>query len=276
MKKFFNHLFVAIGAISSMMTMVSFFFSIKWSEHLVLTWTIIAFVVIVCLFYACAQVRRKKQINIWISENFQLSVKEGNLFDQKGVIVIPVNDYFDTHVGDGIIDPKSVHGQFIQNLFRDRIKELDDKISESLKFQDKQGKEVEKRSYGKRIKYSLGDCADVMDGGNRYVCVVTTEFDADNIARLTRDQLSTVVSGLFNHLELVAGKDSVSMPVIGAGNARLNRDAERILHYLIDYFDFSLSEKKILGGVNVLIPSAKTVDLRRIASIFSKKAHRTG
>lgn len=272
MKKIFNHFFVAVGAFASLMTMISFFFNIKWKEHLVLTWIVIAIILIVCVCYAYAQVRRRKQINIRISENFHLTVKEGDLFDQKGVIVIPVNDYFDTHVGDGIIDPKSVHGQFIQNLFRDRIKELDDKISESIESQNIQGREVGQRINGKSIKYSLGDCVDVLDGGNRYVCVVTTEFDNDNIARLTRDKLSTVVTGLFNHLELVSGKDSVSMPVIGAGNARLNRDAERILHYLIDFFDFSLSEKKILGGVKVIIPSAKTINLGHIASIFSKKA----
>lgn len=272
MKKFFNHFFVAIGAFASVMTMISFFFSIKWNEHPVLTWIVIAFIVIACLWYACAQVRRKKQIKIRISENFQLKVEEGNLFEQKGIIVIPVNDYFDTHVGDGIIEPKSVHGQFIENLFKDRLKELDDKITDSIKSQGLQGVEVAPRNNGKNIKYSLGECADVLDGGNRYVCVVTTEFDADNIARLTRDKLSVVVSGLFNHLEMVAGRETVSMPVIGAGNARLNRDAERILHYLIDYFDFSLSEKKILGGVKVMVPSANTINLGRIASIFSYKA----
>lgn len=270
MKKFFNHFVVAIGAFASVVTMISFFFRINWNEHPILTWIVIATILIVCLCYAFAQIQRKKQIKIRISENFQLSVNEGDLFDQKGVIVIPVNDYFDTHVGDGIIDPKSVHGQFIENLFKDRIKELDDKITESLKSQGLQGTEVAQRLNGKNKKYALGDCADVMDGGNRYVCVVTTEFDKDNIARLTRDKLSAVVSGLFNHLELVSGRDAVSMPVIGAGNARLNRDAERILHYLIDYFDFSLSEKKILGGVKVIIPSAKTINLVRIASIFSK------
>lgn len=267
MKKFFNHFFVAIGAFASVMTMISFFFSIKWNDHHVLSWIVIAVIVLACLWYACAQVQRKKQIKIRISENFQLTVEEGNLFNQKGVIVIPVNDYFDTHIGDGIIDPKSIHGQFIQNLFKDRVKELDDKITASLKSQGLQGVEVAPRLNGKNMKFSLGDCADVMDGGNRYVCVVTTEFDADNIARLTRDKLSTVVNGLFNHLELVAGRDTVSMPVIGAGNARLDRDTERILHYLIDYFDFSI-EKKILGGVKVMIPSAKTINLGRIASIF--------
>lgn len=61
------------------------------------------------------------------------------------------------------------------------------------------------------------------------------------------------------------------MLVVGAGDARLDRDAERILHYLIDFFDFSL-EKIILGGVNVIKLSAKTINLGRIASIFSNKA----
>lgn len=96
------------------------------------------------------------------------------------------------------------------------------------------------------MKYSLGDCADVMDGGNRYVWVITTEFDCNNKACLKREDLSKVVRRLFNHLETVARNDVVYMPVIGAGNARLNRSTERILHYLIDYFDFSLSEKKYL------------------------------
>ena len=76
---------------------------------------------------------RKKKINIRITEIFQLTVEEANLFDQKGVMVIPVNDYFDTHVGDGIIDPKSVHGQFINKLFNNRLDELDQKIANSLK-----------------------------------------------------------------------------------------------------------------------------------------------
>lgn len=272
MKNFFYHFLVAIGAFASVVTMVSFFFSIKWKDYPILTWIVIAIILIVCLGYAFAQVRRKKQIKIRISENFQVAVEEGNIFDQKGVIVIPVNDYFDTHVGDGIIDPKSVHGQFIENLFKDRLKELDDKIAESLRSQGLRGVEVPPRNNGKSIKYSLGECADVMDGGNRYVCVVTTEFDEDNIAHLTRDKLSTVIDGLFNHLELVAGRETVSMPVIGAGNARLNRDTERILHYLIDYFDFSI-DKKILGGVKVMIPSAKTVNLGRVASIFRQNTN---
>ncbi len=271
MKRFLNHLLVAVGAFASLLTMISFFFSIQWKNYPYCTWIVIIIIIVSCIIYACAQVSRKKKINIRITENFQLTVEEGNLFDQKGVMVIPVNDYFDTHVGDGIIDPKSVHGQFINKLFSNRLYELDQKIANSLKSQGLQGEKVASRINGKEMKYNLGDCVDIMDGGNRYVWVVTTEFDCNNIACLKREDLSKVVNGLFNHLESVAGNDVVYMPVIGAGNARLNRSAERILHYLIDYFDFSLSDKRLLGGVHIVIPSVKNIDLSRIENLFERR-----
>ncbi len=268
MKVFLNHFLVAIGAFASVMTMISFFFDIKWNVYPNITWVVIVVILLVCIAYAYAQTLRKKKIKIRIAENFQLTIQEGNLFQQKGVIVIPVNDYFDTHVGDGIIEPTSVHGQFIINLFSDRVKELDEKIMGSLKLQGICGEEVPARQNGKNVKYPLGTCVDVMDGGNKYVWVVTTEFDKNNIARLSRDKLARVLDGLFSHIELVCGKDKVCMPVIGAGNARLNRSPERILHYIIDYCDFSLSEKKILGGVEVVVLSAKEINLGRIERIF--------
>lgn len=267
---FFNHFFVAIGAFASMLTMISFFFSINWSEYPVLTWSVIGAILFICIVYAFAQVSRKKQIKIRIAENFKLTIKEGNIFQQKGVIVIPVNDFFDTHVGDGIIDPTSVHGQFINKLFGERIGELDEKIAESLKKQGIQGQLVPNRINGKNVKYPLGTCADIMDGGNKYVWVVTTEFDNDNIAQLTRDKLSEVINKLFTHVEIICGRDVVSLPIIGAGNARLNRSAERILHYIVDYFDFSLSEIRILGGVEIIILSAKEINLGRLERIFKK------
>lgn len=271
MKKFANHFFVAIGACASLLTMISFFFSIQWKDYPIWTWIVLAVIILMCVGYACYQVSRKKKITIRIEENFKLTIEQGNLFDQKGIIVIPVNNYFDTHVGDGIIDPKSVHGQFINNLFHDRISELDEKITRSLEQQGLVGIEKEPRKNGKCISYPLGTCAVVADGGNLYVCVVTTEFDEENVARLTRNKLSMVMDGLFDKLVTIAGSEKVSLPIVGAGNARLNRSSERILHYLVDYFDFSLSDKKILGGVHIIIPDLSNINLNRLDDVFGNK-----
>jgi hypothetical protein len=61
------------------------------------------------------------------------------------------------------------------------------------------------------------------------------------------------------------------MPVIGAGFTRLDRNPERILHYIIDYFDFSLSDKKFYGNVQIVIRSLEEINLNRIENIFNKR-----
>ena len=43
----------------------------------------------------------------------KLTIKQGDLFVCNGVVLIPVNEYFDTHVGDGVINENSIHGLFI-------------------------------------------------------------------------------------------------------------------------------------------------------------------
>ena len=109
---------------------------------------------------------------------------------------------------------------------------------------------------------------EILDGGNRYIWVVATEFVKKNHVSLNRKDYSKVIHNLFSFIEPRIGDKGVYMPLIGAGNARLNCSPERILHYLIDYFGFSLSDKKILGGVNIIIPSIKDIDLNRIEDIF--------
>ena len=253
------HFMAALAACASLCTLITTVLSTFWKFLFFYKWlgiiiVVFAFGVIMmfCYLYARIQTKQKESIKIVISENFKLTIKTGNLFNEKGIIIIPVDQGLNTHVGDGIINPRSVHGQFINKYFEGRIDELDNKIQQSL---DKQG--IVGQSFSdsfistnaKRKKYELGTCVEILDGGNR-------------------KDYSKVIHDLFTFIEPRIGDRSVNMPLIGAGNARLNCSPERILHYLIDYFGFSLSEKKIIGGVNIIIPSIKDIDLNRIEDIF--------
>ena len=270
MKKFFFHFFIGIGVIASIITIISFFFHFQWEKMPDKLWIVICAIVVICICYAVIRTWRKKKILLRISENFKLTVEEGDLFQKKGIIVIPFNNYFDTHLGDGIIDPSSLHGQFISQLFNNRIDVLDNLINKSLSDQKVMATGADIRTNGKYYRYPLGTCADVLDGGNRYVCVVTTEFDSYNVARLTCNKLSVVADGLFNHLEKVGEKTPIYMPVFGSSDlSRLNTSLERILFYLIDYFDFALSKVPIPGVIHIVILSKKDVDLNRIENIFN-------
>jgi hypothetical protein len=271
MKSFFNHFFVAIGACASVLTMISFFFSIQWVNHPFLTWFLIFVILGGCVYYAHIQIYRKKEITVPISSFFKLKIQEGDLFNQEGIIVIPINNFFDTHVGNNIINQNSVPGQFINKYFKYRVIDLDKQIIDSLNLQKVTGEEIIGRNNGKNIKYPLGTCADIFVDSNHYVFVVTTEFDENNIPNLTRKDLSIVLNGLFYHLGTIKDDRTIHMPLIGAGYTRLDRRPERILHYIIDYFDFSLSDVRLFGNVQIDIRSLKDINLNRIENIFKNK-----
>ena len=49
--------------------------------------------------------------------NTTVIIKFGDLFAQGTHVAIPVNEYFDGYLGD-IVDPQSLHGQFVARQFR--------------------------------------------------------------------------------------------------------------------------------------------------------------
>tara|TARA_A200000113_G_scaffold224583_2_gene242839 strand:- start:1790 stop:2536 length:747 start_codon:yes stop_codon:yes gene_type:complete len=52
--------------------------------------------------------------------------KQNLLSQKKGVVIIPVNNFFDTHLGDGVVCPKTIHGQFLKmcNIPPDELSKL--------------------------------------------------------------------------------------------------------------------------------------------------------
>ena len=269
MKSFFDHLIVAIGACASVLTMISFFFKIEWTNHPCLTWFFILTILVVCFVYAFFQVKRKTKIVVKIKEHLNLTIAEGSLWKSDGIIVVPINNYFDTNIGYNHFDTRTVPGQFIMKYFKDeKVKDLNEQITKGLK--DANGEVDNNRENVRNIKYPLGTCVDVTvpDDKNHFVLVVSTEYNERNEPDLEQKDLSKVLSGLFNHLESIKDKRPIHMPLIGAGFTHLSSTPERILHYIIDYIDFSLSDKKFSREIHIKIRSSEDINLNRIENIF--------
>ena len=269
---FFNHFFVAIGACASLLTMISFFFKIEWTNHPCRTWFFIVMIFVVCSGYAFLQVWRKTKIVIKIKEHLKLTIAQKNLWDQEGIIVVPINNYFDTYIGYNDFDERTVPGQFIMKYFKDdKVKDLNEQITTGLT--DINGEEDNNRVNGRNIKYPLGTCVKVTvpDDKNCYVLFVSTEYNEKNKPDLAQKDLTTVLSGLFNYLESFSDNRIIHMPLIGAGLTRLSRTRERILLYIIDYIDFSLSDNEFDRNIQINIRSLKDINLNRIEDIFKDK-----
>ncbi len=258
---YWKHFVSAIAAISAAATLLTALFSgmdgIKkcWLYGAIGTVVVLG----VSFLYACWQTRSKKTIVLDLSSELKLSISEGDLFQQKGVICVPFNEYFDTHVGDGVIDAKSTHGLFIEKYFKDRIPELEDKIRQKLAG-------IKCENHPRRLgdcpnnKYELGTCIDIREGENTYVLFALTHFNDNDKANVSRAEYTKVVWKLMAHLSNMVEGRSVFMPLFGTGFSRMRRTPQRILLQLVDTLDFNDS-CTIPGGINIIIESLDKVNV---------------
>lgn len=270
-KKYWEYFFIALAALSSVVTLLGFIFEsdINWKDiSLCVKFIILILIIFGCMFYACLMTSRKSKITFKFNPQFILTIEEGDLFDKKGIIVIPVNEYFDTHIGDGIISSNSIHGKFVNSIFKDRIDELNTIITDALK--NRPCEYNASRQKGNKQKYELGTCIDVKEGDNIYVLVALTHFDKDNHAYLERKDFPIVFDKLIFHLNDISMQveKSIYMPLMGTGLSRLKRSPQRILNFLVDAIDFKYSGDTFPYGFFVEIYDVNQVNLNQLENHF--------
>ena len=192
-RNYVKHFAAAIAALSAAATLLSVLFNVEFFKDNCLYGLIGALLVLLgSIVYACWQTRSKKKITLELSSELKLTVCEGNLFQQKGIICIPFNEYFDTHVGNGVVDEDSVHGIFITKYFKDRIPELEQKIRSRLpeKYLEDHPRRM---SYCPTRKYELGTCIDIREGENTYVLFALTHFDDNDKANVSKQSIFAVL-----------------------------------------------------------------------------------
>ena len=264
----------ALAALASIATLVTFLFnwqtennSSEFSAFLTLG------IIGLCLFYAMAMMSMKKRILLTLNPRFEITIEQGDLFKKRGIIVIPVNEYFDTIVDDEIISSSSVHGKWIRNVWGCDILKLDALIEEELKSRKYDLDSHRKR--GKNKKYELGECVriDVPENGNTYVLFALTHFDPDNHAYLKHEDFPKVMDRLMDYLAGIANEKQVYMPLFGTGLSRLNRSPQRILTFMIDAIDFKHSDSSFPNGLFIELYSMNNIDLNQIEELFLNNIH---
>ena len=97
---------------------------------------------------------RKVTIKINTSDTV-LNIFFDDLFQQNGYISIPVNEYFDSHIGEPV-SPNSLHGMFINSYFGGHAESFDKLVDGSLQ---SIAHETVNREIGRTNKYPIGTTA---------------------------------------------------------------------------------------------------------------------
>lgn len=166
--------------------------------------------------------------------NTKIEIKFGDIFQEKGLKVINVNEYFDTLVDEKIIASATLHGQFIKKYVNtvEALNAFNKELQENTVLsKQKLENNVNRSGGGKTQKYKLGS---VHTHKNEYVLMAFTEFDDDNRAFLT---MSTYINCLLNfwvQIDPVHACRSIAIPLFGASSGMTR---------IIDYNDMPNQEK---------------------------------
>ena len=211
--------------------------------------------------YAWYQILRKpKSLKLEINKRTKLYIQKENLMAVNGVKVIPVNEYFDTHNGDGIINPSSLHGQLIA-LFDGRIDELRQKIEDQLsQIQPLPSNRQRSMVFGlPQVRYPLGTCIRITDNGNTYMLVAVTRFDQNEHVDVSTEEYPEIIRKMYNGIEHLQDGDPVYLPLIGSGISGYQLTSMQILNTLVQ-MAHNADRLAVTKGIHICIYDDKQMD----------------
>lgn len=234
--------------------------------------TVLTFIIINQLVFLY-MIRKVNSIDLKINETANLNISYGDIFRKDGIIVIPVNDLFDTIVDNDIISEKTLHGMFINKYF-DTEKKLDNLNKQIISSLSNINFETVSRKNGRGNikKYPLGTTAIVNLDNKKFFLVAVSEFDlSTNRAFLKISDYLLVMSRMIEFIHNHSQGFNVNIPLIGGAQLGINLPKEKLLEMII--FSMHTAEKiAVLDGINIVLHSSveKEINLNKISFIFNK------
>ena len=268
-KLFLEYFKIACGVVFGIASAFFLFFDIsdlkiKSCSSKILTMTIL---ILLAIFYAVVKVMSYKKI---VVIKGKLVLRYGDLWKtafntKEKKKIVGVNTTFDTIVDENLsminkplVSPTTIHGRWLKCM-KDRnvaISDIDAKISNSLKLQGIRPMKVLSRNVKARGKlecYSKGTIAQYEYGNTVFYLLALSEFDENNNAQNTKEELVETITKLINYYDKKGNGFDIYIPLLGTGQSRTGITRKDALEIMASLFE--LYEEKIQGCVNIVVYS---------------------
>lgn len=273
---FFSQVVACMGAESAILTIVV---AIK-SDLIKDNYWVLFICFAISLGYGAKRVWPKHKITISFAHKRTVVVQKGNIWDVKdGIVIVPVNNFFDTQVDDIVIGKNTLHGQFVdlykkryptKNLNQEIRKALQaDNIKSSGTYSNRKHVIEDGEDYSKA--YPLGTVARLKEGNLQYYLVVVTEFDEENHIINQPEMYPMILLKLIKQIDKWNSGVPVYLPIIGSGQMGLPLTKQGIVAEMLSCFNMA-EHYVAIGGTTILVyeKDMRDVSLNRIKYQFSK------
>lgn len=198
-----------IQAIAEVTGMVEFdfFASLSWWVKLLLIFSI--FVVLTIGAFIVKLLLSLKGIRLTVGDN-EVQISRANIFKQKGLKLIPFNEYFDTQVDDVIIAHNSLNGIYIDKY----VGNIDDLRRTIQNAADEKGGMP--HSVKGKNKYPLGRIIRFKG----YLLLAFTHFNENNNAFLSHTDYEKCLIKMWQEIDRVYANTPIFLPLLGSGITR--------------------------------------------------------
>ncbi|MBR5227339.1 MAG: hypothetical protein IKV94_01710 [Clostridia bacterium] len=195
-----------------------------------------------------------------------LTVKVGDMFNQDGMKVIPMNEYFDTQVDDIIISQTSLNGLYVNKYSGfNNVAKLNEEISKRLK--EYPFEKNNERKNGKQKKYPIGTTI-VID---KFILTALTKFNEINEAHLSMQEYLNFLNNFWNEINRVHNGRVINVPIMGTGISRINpvlTEQEYLEQIILSLKTSTLITSKSKINIIVYDGDKSKISLSRLKSVF--------
>jgi hypothetical protein len=198
-----------------------------------------------------------------------ISIVKGDILAEPTHLVIGTNDTFDTEPPH-IISQNSLQGQALQVLFGGDLRELDAQLANALTGKPTIGTIVKA---GKQTQFGIGTVATIRHAARLLFFLAYTEMDEHNTAHSTPDKVWKSLLLLWHEISLRGNGGTVSVPVIGGGQARLSSilPAQDAIRLTILSFMFASRRERVCDELRIVVrpDDYKKLDRLELQSFLS-------
>ena len=199
----------------------------------------------------------------------RISIVKGNILAESTHLVIGTNDTFDTETPI-IIAKGSLQGQALQVLYGGDLKELDTQLSTALVGKPTVGSIAKA---GKQTQYGIGTIATVKHAARLIFFLAYCKMDTHNTAHSTPDEVWKSLLSLWDEVSKRSNGGTVSIPVIGGGQARLSSivPAQDAIRFILLSFMFASRGAKVCDELRIVVrpEDYKKLDRLELQSFLS-------
>ena len=207
--------------------------------------------VLLALIFTGWKILPSKKITIKLKNtNTSIEVLFGNIFTLDGHGVIPVNEYFDSEIGD-LVSPTSLHGIFIQKTLGGNSQTFDELVDKGL---SDVPHELTERKKGRNKKFPIGTTLVDNSRSTKHFLVALSRTDIETLkAKADVPELWQALNGLWNKVRIEAGGSPVNLPLIGSGLSAVGLPSQQLLQIIIISILNETKKREITKEIRIVL-----------------------